>query len=195
MKSQITSSQWEKVSDKYESLIYTICHNISGDPHLCTVSDLQADLQIIALEAIETYSRKTNQTFDEFFETEIFGKYLKTCLWNYKNNRGAKITKKRKIRNMPSIDALFSEEDFNTLEVFTDPKSFGDESVVLQVEEFKASLNDNQKQIISVVVNNPELIKPNGKINRLELSVMTKKPYPVVNKDIKDISKILGVEL
>ena len=195
MKSQITSSQWEKVSDKYESLIYTICHNISGDPHLCTVSDLQADLQIIALEAIETYSRKTNQTFDEFFETEIFGKYLKTCLWNYKNNRGAKITKKRKIRNMPSIDALFSEEDFNTLEVFTDPKSFGDESIVLQVEEFKASLNDNQKQIISVVVNNPELIKPNGKINRLELSVMTKKPYPVVNKDIKDISKILGVEL
>ena len=195
MKSQITSSQWEKVSDKYGSLIYTICHNISGDPHLCTVSDLQADLQIIALEAIETYSRKTNQTFDEFFETEIFGKYLKTCLWNYKNNRGAKITKKRKIRNMPSIDALFSEEDFNTLEVFTDPKSFGDESVVLQVEEFKASLNDNQKQIISVVVNNPELIKPNGKINRLELSVMTKKPYPVVNKDIKDISKILGVEL
>ena len=195
MKSQITSSQWEKVSDKYESLIYTICHNISGDPHLCTVSDLQADLQIIALEAIETYSRKTNQTFDEFFETEMFGKYLKTCLWNYKNNRGAKITKKRKIRNMPSIDAMFSEEDFNTLEVFTDPKSFGDESVVLQVEEFKASLNDNQKQIISVVVNNPELIKPNGKINRLELSVMTKKPYPVVNKDIKDISKILGVEL
>ena len=195
MKSQITSSQWEKVSDKYESLIYTICHNISGDPHLCTVSDLQADLQIIALEAIETYSRKTNQTFDEFFETEIFGKYLKTCLWNYKNNRGAKITKKRKIRNMPSIDALFSEEDFNTLEVFTDPKSFGDESVVLQVEEFKASLNDNQKQIISVVVNNPELIKPNGKINRLELSVMTQKPYPVVTKDIKDISKILGVEL
>lgn len=195
MKSQITSDQWEKVNDKYKSLIYTICHNISGDPHLCTINDLEADLNIIALEAIETFSRKTNQTFDEFFETDMFNKYLKTCLWNYKNNRGAKITKKRNIRNMPSIDALFSEEDFNTMEIFTDPKSFGDESLVLQVEEFKASLDQNQKDIISLVVDNPDLIKPNGKINRLELSVMTKKPYHTVNNEIKDISKILGVEL
>jgi hypothetical protein len=195
MKSQVTSSQWEKVNDKYGNLIYTICHNISGDPHLCAINDLKADLHIITLEAIETYGRKTNQTFDEFFETEVFGKYLKTCLWNYKNNRGAKITKKRKIRNMPSIDAMFSEEDFNTLEVFTDPKSCGGESLELQVEDFKASLDENQKQLISQVVDNPELIKANGKINCLGLSVMNKKPYHAVKSDIKDISKILGIEL
>jgi hypothetical protein len=57
------------------------------------------------------------------------------------------------------------------------------------------SLSDYQKHLVTVIVKNPELIKKNGKINRLELSALEKKTWATINSEIDSMSKIVGVEL
>ena len=65
--------------------------------------DSQQELSITALDAVDAYARKTGLEFDEFFSTREFDKYIKTCLWNKKNNLGNKIKKKYHIRSYVSI--------------------------------------------------------------------------------------------
>jgi hypothetical protein len=194
----MTEQQWQKLDDKYKGLAHKVGYHISGDDILCTSEDLKADLDIIAVEAVATFAEKTNQTFDEFFESQSFDKYLKSCLWNYKANRGAKITKKKEVKNMLSIEELSNNDDFNSVsnsDTFIDGKtSFAVDTVVL-VEDYFTQMTDYQKHLVSIVVNNPEIIKPNGTVNRLALASIENIPWRNIDKEINAISKILNTTL
>tara|TARA_R100001086_G_C11822535_1_gene254444 strand:- start:821 stop:1381 length:561 start_codon:yes stop_codon:yes gene_type:complete len=160
----ITSAQWELIDKKYGRLLTTICSKISGDVAIANFDDNLQDLRIATLEAVAGFSKKEGKTFEEFWGTTGFNKYMKTCLWNLKNKKGARISKRYHIhKNTVDItaygDILVAEN--------ADPSSISFESFF---KEKGDKFNEEQNNAIRTVSNHPELIKPSGKINIRQLS-------------------------
>jgi hypothetical protein len=97
-----------------------------------------------------------------------------------------------------SIEELSNNDDFNSVsnsDTFIDGKtSFAVDTVVL-VEDYFTQMTDYQKHLVSIVVNNPEIIKPNGTVNRLALASIENIPWRNIDKEINAISKILNTTL
>ena len=76
----MNDKQLELIEQKYGKLIHKIGHWISGDNAIASHDDNTQDIWIAAMEAIRGYGKKENQTFDQFWGSVGFDKYLKTCL-------------------------------------------------------------------------------------------------------------------
>jgi len=152
-KYSITSEQIEEIKTKYGNLIYAIAYRIGGDSIANSFEDSVQNLYIAAMDACETYKRKVGSPFRDFFGSDEFDKYIKSTLWNKKNNVGSRITKKRNITSHLSLDE-------NLL---------GDESMYEGADvsslSFDVSLEEEHKQIVELILGDYSLIKPNGDVN------------------------------
>ena len=160
----ITDEQWELIDKKYGKLLTTICTKISGDRAIANFDDNLQDLRLAAMDAVRGFSRKEDKPFEEFWDTIGFNKYMKTCLWNLKNKKGARISKRYNI-NKNTVDICEYEEilEAENHDLSTIPQdSFFD--------IHKGKLEEEQKQAVSILVDHPEYIKPNGRINVRRLS-------------------------
>jgi len=160
----ITQEQWLLVDEKYGKLLSTICTKISGDTAIANFDDNLQDLRIAALEAIAGFSKKESKPFEDFWGTTGFNKYMKTCLWNFKNKKGARISKRYNI-NKNTVD--ISEFSEILIADSHDSSSVASESFF---EETKKEFTDDQSKVIDIMTRNPQFIKPNGKINISKLS-------------------------
>ena len=84
------------------------------------------------------------------------------------------------------FDSMFSLEDKNNSGSFT---------LETEVEEFFFSLSEEEKKIVSIIVEDPDLVKPNGKINRLAICQKENKPWKEIDQQLNSLSKKLGAEL
>tara|TARA_R110000851_G_scaffold98020_7_gene212361 strand:+ start:467 stop:1048 length:582 start_codon:yes stop_codon:yes gene_type:complete len=164
----ITDSQWAQIQKKYKRLMYAVSHRIGGDKIANDFDDSQQELAITTMDAVDAYSRKTGLEFDEFFGTIPFDKYIKTCLWNKKNNLGNKIKKKYKIRSYISISE--NPELFSTGTGTT----FGSSSLEVEAPLISAfddaPLDTLCRGITTAVTNDVKIIKPDGSLNISKLS-------------------------
>lgn len=87
----ITNEQWELIDEKYGKLLTTICSKISGDAAIANFDDNLQDLRLATMDAVAGFSRKEGKEFEDFWGTAGFNKYMKTCLWNLKTRKGAKL--------------------------------------------------------------------------------------------------------
>tara|TARA_R110000796_G_C14434430_1_gene421541 strand:- start:191 stop:760 length:570 start_codon:yes stop_codon:yes gene_type:complete len=163
----ITNEQWKLIDDKYGKLIAKICNNISGDYATASFDDNLQDLRIATLDAVAGFSKKEGKSFDEFWGTLAFNKYIKTCLWNLKNKKGARISKRYHI-NKDTVDITAYEEIL--VGATTDSSSMSSVSMDSLFTDAKNKLDQEQRNVIDIVVNNPDFVKPNGKVNVLRLS-------------------------
>ena len=158
---ELKEEDWKKVMKQYKRLMYMIAHRIGGDRVAHDFDDNFQELSTACMEAITTYAKKLDISFDEFFGTVEFDKYIKTCLWNKKNNVGNRIKKKYGIRNTMSLSGSpesmhdISELEQNPLEV----------SALDDVD-----LDTTSKDILKTIMEDSKLIKPDGKINISKLS-------------------------
>ena len=164
----LTDSQWAQIQKKYKRLMYAVSHRIGGDKIANDFDDSQQELAITTMDAVDAYSRKTGLEFDEFFGTIPFDKYIKTCLWNKKNNLGNKIKKKYKIRSYISISE--NPELFSTGTGTT----FGSSSLEVEAPLISAfddaPLDTLCRGITTAVTNDVKIIKPDGSLNISKLS-------------------------
>jgi len=179
----------ELIEKKYGRLIHKIGHWISGDNAIAGHDDNTQDIWIAAMEAIRGYSKKENQTFDEFWGSTGFDKYIKTCLWNVKNSKGAKITKKYPLTK-GTVNIVDNEEVLN----LEDPYSFSAESDIL-FEELPVLLNEEQREIVRRIVEDPQYIKPSGKANINAIARDMGKSWNEISKIIKEIAEKIGNQL
>lgn len=164
----LTDTQWSKVQAKYKRLMYTVSHKIGGDKVGQDFDDSQQELALTTMDAVDAYARKTGEAFDDFFNTREFDKYIKTCLWNKKNNLGGKIKKKYGIRQCVSISEnpeLFTTGTCNT---------YGSSSLELPAQELSAfedaELDEGSRQIVDAVIGDMRIIKPDGSLNISKLA-------------------------
>jgi len=154
----ISSEQLEKISKKYGNLIYSIAYRIGGDQVANSFEDSTQNLYISALDACEAYERKTGKTFDDFFDTFEFDKYIKSSLWNRKNNTGKKITQKKNINSHLSLDEnLLGDE---SMYESADVSSLG----------FDVSFDEEGKELLELIMNDYSVIKPSGELNLSRVS-------------------------
>jgi hypothetical protein len=170
----LTNEQWLKIHKKYKRLMYAVAHRIGGDKIANDFDDSNQELAITAMDACDAFSRKTGEDFDTYFGTIPFDKYIKTCLWNKKNNVGNKIKKKYEIRRCVSLSSnpeMFSTETgatygSTTLETDPTPVSAFDD----------ADLDSTAQAIADAVISDMRIIKPDGSLNISKLSRITNKP-------------------
>ena len=178
----LTNDQWDKIHNKYKRLMYAVAYRIGGDKVAQDFDDSNQELALTAMDAVNAYAKKTKKEFDDFWDTRAFDKYIKTCLWNKKNNLGNKIKKKYGIRQCVSLSSnpeLFgggeggkcdsSLEDFNhSISAFDD-----------------APLDKLAKEIADHVLGDMRIIKPDGTLNISKLSRLTNKPKSEVRLSIE----------
>jgi hypothetical protein len=185
----MNDKEMQLIEEKYGRLIHKIGHWISGDNAIAGHEDNTQDIWIAAMEAIRGYSKKEKQSFDQFWGTVGFDKYIKTCMWNVKNSKGAKITKKYPITR-GTVDVVGNEEVL----CLADPHSYCAESDIL-FEELPALLTEEQKEIVKLIVDDPAYIKPTGKANINALACDLGKSWNDVSKIIKEIARRLENKL
>jgi len=164
----LTDTQWNKLHKKYTRLMYAVSHRIGGDKVATDFDDSQQELSITALDAVDAYARKTGLEFDEFFSTREFDKYIKTCLWNKKNNLGNKIKKKYHIRSYVSISEnpdIFSTGSGTT---YASSSLEVDAPTVSAFDD--APLDPLARQVAEAVEQDMRIIKPDGSLNISKLS-------------------------
>ena len=185
----VNDEQWSLIHDKYSNLMWKISHNISGDAAISSPEDNYADLQMAALEAVAGFQKKTGKVFDEFWGEKLFDQYIKTCLWNLKNNKGARITKRYPLTKY-TVDFGENEE---VLMVESDDHVSLENNVFL--DEIAYILSEQQRRILNLVAQDPTIIKPNGRINKSRVARELCLPWKDVDVILRDMSKIIGNEL
>tara|TARA_R100000458_G_scaffold35528_1_gene32919 strand:- start:6147 stop:6719 length:573 start_codon:yes stop_codon:yes gene_type:complete len=160
MRINITNDEFNKVWDKYKNLMYSISYRIGGDNICNSIEDSIQELSQTACEACLAYERKTGKTFDEYIDSFEFNKYIKTCLWNRKNNNGLKIEKKRAINRHCSLDEQIAETNTTA------------QSEVCPVSALinDVCLSDDLISVRDIIIQDSTMIKPNGRINVTKLS-------------------------
>ena len=147
------------ISIKYDRLIWTIAHKISGDAATSSLEDNYADLWLAAFEAIEGFTKQhdyANGPVEEFVRTKAFDKYLKTCLWNKKNHKGKQISNKYEIHR-DTVPTHFEE----ALNVCC-PNSGSGSDVF---DELNVSLGKGESSVVATLLGDPEkYLTAKGKI-------------------------------
>ena len=187
----LTSEQWKKIDQKYGKLMYKISYQISGDDRATSAfEDNLQDIRLSALEAVLGFEKQNdgaNGKFEDFWGSTGFDKYIKTCMWTKKNNKGAKITKK---------EGLLKNTLNTTHEAVIEiPECTGDPDIAILLEEISYHLTPTQLRIITTVVQDPTLVKPSGKLNVKQLSENLDLTWFETDKQIKGLARLLENEL
>ena len=155
----MNDKEMQLIEEKYGRLIHKIGHWISGDNAIAGHEDNTQDIWIAAMEAIRGYSKKEKQTFDQFWGTVGFDKYIKTCMWNVKNSKGAKITKRFPITR-GTVDVVGNEEVLRR-----EDKSLIAPETEIYIKEINELLTEKQATLVRCIIDDPRYIKPSGKVN------------------------------
>jgi len=177
------------IEEKYGRLIHKIGHWISGDNAIASHDDNTQDIWIAAMEAIRGYAKKENQTFEQFWGSVGFDKYLKTCLWNVKNSKGAKITKKYPITR-GTVDVVGNEEVLQR-----EDASLISPETEMFIQEVNEMLNEDQSRIVKCILDDPRYIKPSGKVNINALAKEIGKSWNEVSILVGQIGNKIGNDL
>ena len=186
----ITAEQWQKIDDKYGNLMWKISYKISGDNAIANLEDNHADLQVAALEAVQGFKKKTGKTTDEFLDTKLFDQYLKTCLWNFKNNKGSKIAKKYHLTR----DTVSSSEYADIIPE-CENASRGQYYNYDAADIFPFKLTALEQQVVDLVVDDPNMLKDNGSLNVSQLGKVMHKTWSDVRDIVEGLSERLQNEL
>lgn len=185
----MNDTQQQLIEAKYGNLIHKIAHNISGDKAIASHEDNVQDLWMAALEAANGYSKKENLSFDEFWGSVGFDKYIKTCLWNLKNNKGAKITKKYNI-NRDTVSISDNEEVLTIVD-----ESAPDPELDLFLEDSQKFLTEEEMLIVSCILRDPNFIKTSGKVCVQAVANALNKPWHEARKVLDCISQKIQNQL
>jgi hypothetical protein len=194
----LTDEQWSRYEERYGRLMHTISMKISGDEALANPEDNYSDLCVAAIESISGFERKTGMSFDKAFDTKLFDQYTKTVLWNRKAKKGIPLTKRMAFRNKHlSIDFSpgYDTSDCGSLTSVIPDTKFNIDLSSIEMNDLIQSQKPDVKAVLGEIVLNPNLIKPDGTINRTALEESTGFTYYKVSKVLEDIKKVLNKEM
>jgi len=191
----ISNEQWDLIIDQYGGLIWKIAHRISGDNATASLEDNYQDLCIAAMDAIRGFEKKVGKKFDEFFKQGklggLFNQYLKTCLWNHKNNKGARIVKRYNLTKYSvSLDPKMERNPKVSFRCRVPHGRQVEDSIF--IGDMKELLGDEQSAILKAILDNPKCVKEGGTVNGAELCRVTGlSPYRV-RRAVRDIEDIIN---
>ena len=179
----MNSEQLQLIEQKYGKLIHKIGHQISGDGAISAHDDNVQDLWIAAMEAIRGYERKEGKTFEEFWGTTGFDKYFKTCLWNAKNSKGSRMTKRFNITK--GTVSIQDHEDIINVQDESAPS----EEYQQFFDDLPTTLSPMHKDVVKAIVESPDCITEGGRVNIRALANHLGKSWGTTKKLVSEIGE------
>ena len=188
---EIASDDWELYQEKFGDLISFIAQRITGDPMCCDYEENVQDLYVAAINSINGYYKKNKITpaqmaVRDVIECPLFKQYTKTVLWNAKNFKGNKATKYKNF--MPaSIDTVDNKDDL----------AIDDTTTIVDADDevfnyFHNKFTEDERVLLSLLVDNPSIVRDNGSININALSKLSGKSFYMVKSRITSIKEKLN---
>jgi len=181
----VSSEQWVKIDKQYNGLFWKISHRISGDRALAHPEDNFADLQMVALEAVAGFQKKTGRVFDDFWGEKLFDQYFKTCLWNFKNNKGGRIAQRYNIHR----DVVSTSRNEEVLQL--EDKNGAEFNIDFFLEDISKKFSQEQRDVLELLVRCPSCVKVNGSINKSKIAKKLSKTWSEVDQIVKSLDGIL----
>lgn len=177
--------------------MHKIAHSISGDYAIEHEDCVQA-LWIAVIDAIDGFTRQKdgiNGAIEDFINTKGFDQYIKTVLWNCKNKCGADIKKKYSIQRdvVPIISNPHKGEDN---EYHIEPVDDSQNWIVTGetiFNDWKDSLTNDERRMVSTILNNPDSVTEDGKIILKVLAKELDIPYHKIYATYSSLKQKLGV--
>jgi len=190
MSLEIEQEHYDYLFEKYEKLIINIAYHITGDNALhSSIEDNKQELLIKMVEAVHGFQRQTGLSPEEFVYTKGFDRYIKTCMWNLKNNIGNKIVKKAPILRTVSVMGPDPEKSLDI-----EDRNFSLEFPVF-TNQSKVKLSNRASQALDIVVNDPSVLKENGRLNVSRLASSLGETWYETNKVVQELASFLEGEL
>ena len=188
--SDLTEEQYKKIEKAYLNLMYKISHRTGGDRLGYDFEDVVQELRMTAIEAVNAFSRKIGKPFDEFFGTDAFNRYIKTCLWNKKNTKGRYIQQRYGVRNVVSLDKVFDADGDFAHPIFESANLTT--SAILSGTSFgEVNLDQQQREVVDAVMGDASIYKPNGEINISKLARRVDRPRNHVKHILERLEQTL----
>ena len=176
--SNITNEDWEWLEEKYGKLLHHIAYRIGGDSVTNDHDDSYQNLSIAMLDTVRMFDKTQSVSFEEYKNTKHFDKYLKTVLWNRKNNLGNKIVRREPLRRQVTIDEMLLKEKAHTPKHSFTP--FGNEQLEVDMRE-----------LVDQIAYDSKVIKPSGDFNISRLCRNLKKSKAQVKHTIERLKTTL----
>lgn len=183
---KITNEQWLLYEKKYKNLMYKISQLTSGDLVTTNPEDGYQELVVAAINSIYGFHNKTGEDFETMWANPLFDKYTKTCLWNSKNNRGKKLSKRIPFRNKLTTlhDNIVDSGDA------TSNIDFG-----MFISEITESLGELETKALESITTSDTSLTSAGRVNISALSRELGVSSSKARKAITNIANIIGSEL
>lgn len=178
MKIKLSYEDWEWLDEKYGNLLHHIAYRVGGDKITNDHDDTVQELSIAMLDTVAMFDKSVSEPFAQYKDTAHFDKYLKTVLWNRKNNLGNKIKKREPLRRQFTIDEQLVKEKAHTFKESFEP--FGNED-----------LDADLRELIYQVEMDNKIIKPSGGLNINRLCKNMSKTKSEVNYVISRLKSSL----
>jgi hypothetical protein len=148
----ITNKHIELLTEKYGKLFYTVAMKVGLDPILHDKEDCVQDLTILAYQTLKRFKKdKTPElSIEEIIESSYFDKYLKTCLWNYKNQSGTKISGRVSKLKQHSLYYENNDNEEGTVEI---PAMITYNYSYFDFDEFTARMGDVARESLREIMN------------------------------------------
>lgn len=207
----LNEEDWEILEKHFGRLLHFTALRINGDRVVCERADLVQDLRLTVLVAVSSFLNLLEREHDEdltfrevwedddsYYKVQLI-KYIKTCIFNCKNKKGARITARMDMGNktiqMSVLEKWQSDRDHNaverkssTLEII-DPRSYHAHSE-LALEDFQYTLSDVGSAIVDHVING-DVLSEDGKVIRVKLAKKLKLSTYEVSRELDKIENIL----
>lgn len=102
LQQKLTSEQWARIDSKYGGLYVDISNKIYNSD--LDKKEIVQELKLKTIKILYSFCEKYSIDFDKAIDDEIFNKYLKTGLWNWRNTLCKNIiTKAKNTENKPTV--------------------------------------------------------------------------------------------
>ncbi len=170
---KLSEEQYNELYDKYKKLITYIAKYISQD-NSKTKADYKQDLRLALIGAVDGfYNQVCNGEYEQFKDTKGFDQYVKTCLWNCKNNTGAN-NKKRKEIHYDVADIVEYEDVI--------PDTSSSSHLNSSKLKFAVDLDADEQTLLKCLLQYKDSFKQNGSLNIAAISKRLNAPALTINR-------------
>ena len=136
------------------------------------------------MEAIRGYERKEGKPFEEFWGTTGFDKYFKTCLWNTKNSKGARMTKRFNVTK--GTVSIQEHEEI----IHIEDETAASDSYERFYEDLPLNLTDTQHMVCKSYRGGvPDCITEGGRVNITALAQTIGKGWGSTKRIVDDLGQ------
>ena len=205
----IPPDKWNYLQDKYKGLMYKVATHVGLDSAVYSIPDVMQELQIILLEATETFKKNrlplviadpTNSLTEDkaknygYIYASAYHTYIKTSLWHRKDTIGKGISAKKEIRNNIPIT---TESESYLLRPKQLPKTLNESLEFLGLIESPnlkfdiENLGKKEKELVNLILVDPSIVRTNGSFTYKYISEKLKTTEPNIKIMLNIIRKQL----